>query len=252
MDTAQKGAERAQMVVLMGEVPAGRHALDSASLAQGTQETPQQLRRRPQVPWKDVPRELTHSENTSTMDHSLFTKNLQCARWVTAEPLKPLLDNFLFCQVGEHLAQGKIPRDVLETVRMGRMTALQTANCGVRWIVAGDRTIAQQIRGPVEWATSTFQDALQTRAGTECIAHANLAITDAEPRATVLSVDGISAYDTMSRVAILRGLRLMEGGDALLKFVSQFYGSPPRTCGKMTKEGSMRFCRAREANKVAL
>ena len=33
----------------------------------------------------------------------------------------------------------------------------------------------------------------------------------------------------------LRGLRRMEGGDALLPFVSQFYGSPS-TCGKTTEE----------------
>ena len=56
--------------------------------------------------------------------------------------------------------------------------------------------------------------------------HAIQAITDADPRATVLSVDGISAYDTISRVAMLRGLRRMEGSDALLPFVSQIYGSP--------------------------
>ena len=126
---------------------------------------------------------------------------------------------------------------MLEIVRMGRMTALQKANGGVRGIVAGDmvrrlvtRTIAQQIRGPVEKATSPFQYALSTRAGIECIAHAIQAITDADPRATVLSVDGISAFDTISRVAMLRGLRMV-----LL----------PCTCGKMKKEGSMRFGKAR-------
>ena len=50
---------------------------------------------------------------------------------------------------------------------------------GVRGIVAGDmvkrlvtRTIAQQIRSLVERATSPFQYAPSTRAGTECIAHA--------------------------------------------------------------------------------
>ena len=133
---------------------------------------------------------------------------------MSAEHLKPLLDKFrdteLFCQVREHLAQGKIPRDVLEIVRMGRMTALQKANGGVRGIVAGDmvrrlvtRTIAQQIRGPVERVTSPLQYALSTRAGTECVTHAIPAIIDADPRATVLSVDGISAYDTISRAAML-------------------------------------------------
>ena len=145
VDTQQRRAERAQTLVLMGEVSAGRQALDGASLAPGTtQETLEQ------VPREEVPRELTQSENTFMLDHNMLTKNLKCARrgaaggpsGMTAEHLKPLLDNFrdteLFCQVGEHLAQGKIPRDVLEIVRMGRMTALQKANGGVRGIVAGD------------------------------------------------------------------------------------------------------------------
>ena len=185
------------------------------------------------------------SENLFNLDHDLFTKNLKCARrgaagglsGMTAEHVKPILDNTrdteLFCQVGEHLARGEIPEDVLHAMRMGRMTALQKTSGGVRGIVAGDmvrrlvaKTIAQQIRAPVEVATAPFQHALSTRAGCECVAHALQALTDADPRATILSVDGISAYDSISRVAMLRGLQRMEGGDALLPFVSQFYGSP--------------------------
>ena len=88
------------------------------------------------------------------------------------------------------------------------MTALQKKAGGVRGIVAGDivrrlvaKTIAQQIRVPVEVATAPFQFALSTRAGCECIAHALQAMTDADPLATILFVDGISAYDSISRVA---------------------------------------------------
>ena len=132
-----------------------------------------------------------------------------------------------------HLAQGEIPGDVLHAIRMGRMTALQKASRGVRGIVAGDmvtrlvaKTIAQQIHTPVEVATAPFQYALSTRAGCECVAHALQALTDADPRATILSVDGISAYDSISGVAMLRGFQRMEGGNALLPFVSQFYGFP--------------------------
>ena len=88
----------------------------------------------------------------------------------------------------------------------------------VRRLVA--KTIAQQIRAPVEVATAPFQYALSTRAGCECVAHALQALTDADPRATILSVDGISVYDSISRVAMLRGLQRMEGGDALLPFVT--------------------------------
>ena len=51
-----------------------------------------------------------------------------------------------------------------------------------------------------------FQYPLSTRAGTECACDSGN--HSADPRATVLSVDGISAYHTISRV------------------VSQFYGSP--------------------------
>ena len=45
------------------------------------------------------------------------------------------------------------------------------------------------------------------------------------PRATILSVDGISVCDSISRVALLRGIQRMEGGDALLPFGRLFYGS---------------------------
>ena len=55
------------------------------------------------------------------------------------------------------------------------------------------RTIAQQIRGLVERATSPFQCALSTRAGTECIAHAIQAITDADSQSKEDSREGCHA-----------------------------------------------------------
>ena len=64
------------MLILMGEVSAGRRALDGATVAQGPKDTLNQLRRRPQVPREPVPPELMRSENF----HDLFTKNLKCAR----------------------------------------------------------------------------------------------------------------------------------------------------------------------------
>ena len=72
-DSLEKRAERAQMLILMGEVSAGRHALDGAAVAPGTQDTLNQLRRRPQVPREPVPPEL-RSENLFNLDHDLFTR----------------------------------------------------------------------------------------------------------------------------------------------------------------------------------
>ena len=132
------------------------------------------------------------------------------------------------------MARASIPKEVLKAIRMGRMTALQKPTGGVRGIVAGDiiqrlvsRTVAQQIRKKVERATAPFQYALSTRAGCECIAHAIQAMTDANRQSTFLSVDGIGAYDIVSRKAMLSGLvRHMEGGDSVLPYVLQFFGYP--------------------------
>ena len=59
----------------------------------------------------------------------------------------------------------------------------------------------------------------------ECVAHVIQTLTDLDPAATVLSVDGVGAFDLISRASMLEGLRAMEGGDAVLPFVSQFYSS---------------------------
>ena len=69
------------------------------------------------------------------------------------------------------------------------------------------RTIAQQLGPAIERATSPFQYALSTRAGTECIAHAIQALTDLDPSATVLSIDGIGAFDLVSARLVACGWR---------------------------------------------
>ena len=113
------------------------------------------------------------------------------------------------------------------------MTALRKADGGVRGIVAGDvicrlvaRTISQQLSQTVEAATAPFQYALSTHAGCECIAHTLQGLTELNPRATVVSIDGISACDQISRAAMLSGLLNVEGGGQALPFVRMFYSSP--------------------------
>ena len=73
-----------------------------------------------------------------------------------------------------------------------------------------------------------FQHAL-TKAGCECVAHILQTITDMDSRATVVSIDGVGAYDLISRNAMLEGLLRTEQGDQILPFVRCFYGSPS-TC----------------------
>ena len=96
---------------------------------------------------------------------------------------------------------------------MERMTALRKANGGVRGIVVGDvvrrlvaRTMAHQLAPQVESATAPFQYALFTRAGSECVAHVIQGLSELNPDSTVMSIDGITAYDQISRAAMLDGL----------------------------------------------
>ena len=113
------------------------------------------------------------------------------------------------------------------------MTALQKPDGGVRGIVVGDvfrrlvaRTLAQQFSSQVEGATHPFQYALSTRAGTECVAHMVQALTSMDDRATILSVDGVGAYDSISRNAMFQGVADMVDGEKIIPFIRQFYDSP--------------------------
>ena len=113
------------------------------------------------------------------------------------------------------------------------MTALSKPDGGVRGIVVGDivrrlvaRTISKQIAKKVEETTAPFQYALTTKAGCECVAHILQTLTDSNHETTIISIDGVGAYDLISRHAMLEGVLRIENGDQILPFVRMFYGNP--------------------------
>ena len=57
------------------------------------------------------------------------------------------------------------------------------------------------------------------------------ASTQFNDSATIVSVDGVGAYDLVSRTAMLSGLMDMEEGDRLLPFVPLFYSDPSTFLG---------------------
>ena len=63
--------------------------------------------------------------------------------------------------------------------------------------------MAKQISKTVEVATAPFQHALKTKAGCECVAHVLQTLTDLDPEATVISIDGVGVYDLITRNAML-------------------------------------------------
>ena len=112
---------------------------------------------------------------------------------------------------------------------VGRLITLSKPDGGVRGIVAGDvirrlvaRTISQQLAPTLERATSPHQYAMTTRAGCECVGHALQGLTELDPQATITSIDGVGAFDLISRRAMLEGLR--EVNAAAVPFARLFHG----------------------------
>ena len=111
--------------------------------------------------------------------------------------------------------------------------ALTKPNGRVRGIVVGDvlrrlvsRCLAQKYSQPIHTACQPHQFALATRSGTEAVVHALTAVTEANPTHTILSVDGVGAYDNISRNSMLQGLRDVPAANRCLPFVRMFYGAP--------------------------
>ena len=73
----------------------------------------------------------------------------------------------------------------------------------------------------MEEATAPHQYPLKTKAGCETVAHILQVLTDFDPDATVVSVDGVGAFDLISRNSMMEGLRRVVDG--------VFYGQPS-TC----------------------
>ena len=213
-------------------------------MAPGTAATLRPLCNRPARKQDDIP-ELPRDLIAFNLDEDLFSKNVRAARTgvaggssgMTHDHLHPLLESpkdlHLFFAVCEVLAKGQVLREAVQGIKLGRMTALRKDNGGVRGMVAGDvvrrvtaKTIAQQFSPAVKAATAPYQNALSTRAGCECIAHALQAVTELDSEATVTTIDGISAYDSISRRAMLLGLDRVVGRRQAVPFVRLIHSEP--------------------------
>ena len=67
---------------------------------------------------------------------------------------------------------------------------------------------------------------MSTRAGTDCVGHAVRLLTDASPTASLLSVDGVGAFDYVSRAGMLDKLLSLHSARSILPFVRLSYSQP--------------------------
>ena len=223
----------------MGEV-------SSSALAPGTEDTWKELQsKRLQQISRELPQRVLefNPDTPLAMDRDAFLRSLKNAPrrsgpgGCTYEHLKVLMDDQdtleLLFEAATSLAQAAVPASVAAALTTARLTALSKRDGGVRGIATGcsfrrlvARTLAKQFAEDFEQECPPFQYALSTRAGTDCVGHLLRAVTDASPSATVLSVDGIGAYDHVLRAAMLGRLERMPRASAILPFVRLSYAQP--------------------------
>ena len=250
-DELQARAARAAALVHLGELSAASRALVAAPLAAGTDATLAALRDpacRPPVPYGPLPPELASQQPAAPCPLPLpaFLACLRTARRgaaagpsaATNEHLRALLDDeddsrLLHC-AAQRLAQADVPGPALAALRVGRIVALQKPNGrGVRALVVGDvfrrlvgRTLAQSFAPQFQQACLPHQYGLSARAGTEALTRVLRTAIEVDPRATILSVDAVGAFDHVSRQAMLGALSSHPGLQPLLPYTRQFYGAP--------------------------
>ena len=155
----------------------------------------------------------------------------------TNEMLRVCLDDGEVLQLlhlaAQDFAQGRAPAEASHVFTPASMTALQKEDGGVRGIATGTffrrlvaKTLARQFGREVERVCAPFQFALSTRAGVDCVGHAVRAATNRDAKATVLSIDGIGAYDHVLRSAMLSKLFEEESLRGLIPFVRMVYSQP--------------------------
>lgn len=237
---------RACAQVRRGELSRARQTLTSAALAPGNAATLQALTdpaRRPVVPHRPFPEALLAYQpesplhlTTAQLATALRTAKKGSAAGLsgaTVEHYKMFLEDeealALFCHCANLLANAAVPVAILEALSLSRLTALQKPHGGVRGIVTGDvlrrvvsRALAREHADVFDRATHPYQYALQCRSGTDCLASLLRTATDLDDNATIVSLDGRSAYDTVSRAAFVAKLR--EVAPALVPFACAFYG----------------------------
>ena len=242
--STENRAQRAIHLTRLGELSRARQALLSQPLAPGTQNTLQQLTNpeaRPQQPYAPIGPAILQwrPANPVQVPPHLFTTNLRRARrgapgpsGLTAEIAKVLLDDpaatQAFSQVCCRLAQANIPPIIATALGMGRLVG-----GGVRGLVVGDflrrlvaRSLAQHFASQFDHECHPHQFALSTRAGAEALVHGLQLTTEADPQLTIWSVDGIGAYDHVSRAAMLTALQATPEANAALPFARLFYSQP--------------------------
>ena len=136
------------------------------------------------------------------------------------------------------------------------MVALQKPNGGIRGLVIGDllrslvsRSLAQFFATQLQTACRPWQFALSNRSGTEAVVRALTLSTEPNSNHTIVSVDGIGAYDHISRSSMLSALAEVPEANRCLPFVRLFYTHPSQR-GMMPMAAPMSYTKPKGGSRA--
>ena len=136
-------------------------------------------------------------------------------------------DSSMLFRAAEELSKTNTPDEIIRLLRIRRMTALQEPRGGKRHRYRRHR---QESKGhTVGGGIRTGQCPLPRRTihvqGANACLHVLRGLTDLREHAAIMFIDGIGTYPSISRRAMLEGLKGVPSGKAV-PFVRQFYGVP--------------------------
>jgi hypothetical protein len=217
----------AATLVHQGEFSHAARLLRSVGIAPGTLDTLEELRNddlRPQRQLDPIPADALRQrpETLLELDPDIFAEVLSTARKGLSaglgghryEYFKLCLEDDeslrLLTAAAELLAQAAVPAVVASAMKMSSITALLKDNGRVRGIAAGDtfrrlvsKALARQHGSEFRRAVAPANFGLSNRSGTDGLVHLLRSLAETDPTNTIISIDGVGAFDHVSRARIM-------------------------------------------------
>jgi len=139
----------------------------------------------------------------------------------------------LLLAAAELVAQGDLPEVVQDAMRLSQLTAILKESGRVRGISAGDtlrrlvgKCLARQFAEQLRQAAGPANFGMSTRCGTDGLVHLARALLESDPAQTILCIDGVGAFDHVSRARMSERLLATPSLRPILPFVRLWYSSP--------------------------
>ena len=243
---------KALELVQKGELSHAARELQSRVLAAGNQATLDELRNeelRPPRPSEPLPHAALDPQPQQQLElnKDIFGTVLRQSRRGKSSGLGGNRNEYLrLCleddcsfnllhAVGQILARAEVPQEIVQALAMSKLTAMIKPNGRIRGIAAGDafrrlvsKALARQSQTIFRELVAPANFGLCDRGGTDSLIHMVQFLLEEDEGKVLLSVDGVGAFDHVSRARFFEELAAHSGLNSLLPFVRQWYARVSR------------------------